>query len=199
MSRHFCCPSQITPSARFDRNDYSVPHTCVRRLLTLEANDTNVRLTLDGALVAEHVRVYGARKRVEISAHTAALERQKRAARQHRNHDRLHHAAPATAEFVRRSALAAAPLSAAVRHLHALLNRFGGAALNKALENALDKNTVHIGAVRQLLDGQLAGREPPVLIHLNERARLLSVTPHRLESYDQALATSNGGAADEND
>jgi transposase len=188
-----------TPYARFDRNDYSVPHTCVRRVLTLEANDTDVRLTLDGALVAQHIRMYGARKRVEIPAHTADLERQKRAARQHRNHDRLHHAAPATAEFVKRCALTAAPLSAAVRHLHALLNRFGGAALNKALESAMAKNTVHIGAVRQLLDGQLVGREPPVLIHLNERARLLSVTPHRLESYDEALNNLKCGVTHESE
>jgi transposase len=176
-----------TPYVRFDRNDYSVPHTCVRRLLTAEANETRVRLTLDGTLVAEHSRVYGARMRVETLAHTQELAKHKRAAREHRNHDRLHHAAPHVAAFIKKTALTGSPLGALVRHLHALLERFGGVALNTALETALLKNAVHIGAVRQLLDTLNVRREPPILIHLGDNARHLTVTPHRLDSYDTAL------------
>lgn len=44
-----------TPCIRFDLNDYSIPHTHVRRTLTVLANADRVRV-LDGATVlAEHV------------------------------------------------------------------------------------------------------------------------------------------------
>jgi hypothetical protein len=49
-----------TPYVRFDLNDYSVPHTCVRRTLTVLATFERVRV-LDGAtVVADHGRSYTA-------------------------------------------------------------------------------------------------------------------------------------------
>lgn len=45
-----------THYVRFDRNDYSIPHTHVRRPLTLLAGDTEIRI-LDGAnQIARHER-----------------------------------------------------------------------------------------------------------------------------------------------
>jgi hypothetical protein len=47
-----------TPYARFDLNDYSVPHTQVRKLLTVVADPDRVRI-LDGQeVVASHPRSY---------------------------------------------------------------------------------------------------------------------------------------------
>ena len=48
-----------TPYVRFDRNDYSVPHTLVRRKLTVRVSPATVRVLDAGELVAEHTRVYG--------------------------------------------------------------------------------------------------------------------------------------------
>jgi hypothetical protein len=85
-----------TPYARFDKNDYSVPHTLVRRRLTLVASPEQVRL-LDGDLVvATHPRSYDKAQQIEDSAHVAALVAHKRKARQHRGMNALYCCAAAT-------------------------------------------------------------------------------------------------------
>jgi hypothetical protein len=58
-----------TPYARFDRNDYSVPHTHVRRQLTILADTNEVRI-LDGAVqIAHHARSYDAGAQIEDPDH----------------------------------------------------------------------------------------------------------------------------------
>ena len=48
-----------TPYVRFDLNDYSIPHSLVRKPLVLIASPTTVRLTTpEGAEVARHDRSY---------------------------------------------------------------------------------------------------------------------------------------------
>jgi len=47
-----------TPYVRFDLNDYSVPHTQVRKALTVLADTKTVRILDAQVLVASHVRSY---------------------------------------------------------------------------------------------------------------------------------------------
>ncbi|MDP9179811.1 MAG: IS21 family transposase, partial [Gemmatimonadota bacterium] len=47
-----------TPYVRFDRNHYSIPHTHVRRPVTLLASATLVRIVAGAAEIARHVRSY---------------------------------------------------------------------------------------------------------------------------------------------
>jgi len=78
-----------TPYVRFDRNDYSIPHTLVRKPLTLVASDTIVRI-LDGDVeVARHQRSWDIRQQIEDESHLAALARDKRKSRDHRGRNRL--------------------------------------------------------------------------------------------------------------
>ena len=68
-----------TPYVRFDRNDYSIPHTHVRTPLTLVASASTVRV-LDGeTLLATHPRSFSAGEQLEHTPHieelTKALER----------------------------------------------------------------------------------------------------------------------------
>ena len=73
-----------TPYVRFDLNDYSIPHTHVRRTVTVLANAERVRV-LDGAtILADHVRGYDKAVQVEMMAHVDELIERKRGARQHR-------------------------------------------------------------------------------------------------------------------
>src|SRR3989441_4014097 len=78
-----------TPYIRFDGNDYSIPHTLVRRPLTLVATDTVVRLVDRATEIARHVRSYDQGQRLEDPAHLAALAREKRRAHDLRGRDRL--------------------------------------------------------------------------------------------------------------
>jgi hypothetical protein len=93
-----------TPYVRFDLNDYSIPHTHVRRALTLLADLAEVRI-LDGHnLLARHVRSYDKGAQVEDPAHIAALVADKHAARRHRATDHLAAAAPAAETLLVRAA-----------------------------------------------------------------------------------------------
>ncbi len=47
-----------TPYVRFDLNDYSVPHTQVRKTLTVLANATHLRVVDGLQVLASHVRCY---------------------------------------------------------------------------------------------------------------------------------------------
>ena len=93
-----------TPYVRFDRNDYTIPPTHVRRTLTVVASPTRVRI-LDGAtVIAAHPRSYDKGEQVEDPAHVGELTARKRQARQHRGTDRLAQAAPSSAELLARAA-----------------------------------------------------------------------------------------------
>ena len=92
-----------TPYARFDRNDYSVPHTQVRRTLTVCATLDCVRI-LDGhGVIATHRRSFDRGAQIEDEAHLQALLAHKRGAREHRAADRLTHAVPGAAELLMRA------------------------------------------------------------------------------------------------
>ena len=90
-----------TPYVRFDLNDYTVPHTHVRRTLAVLADDRRVRV-FDGIQeVASHARSYDSGRQIEEPAHIQALVEHKRAASAHRGTDRLSHAAPAALELLK--------------------------------------------------------------------------------------------------
>lgn len=78
-----------TPDVRFDRNDYSVPHTHVCRLLIVLATDDRVRVVdpeKPTELLADHRRSFDRDQRVEHEGHVRALVEEKR--RAHLGHDR---------------------------------------------------------------------------------------------------------------
>ena len=92
-----------TPYIRFDLNDYSVPHTHVRRTLAVLADERTVRI-LDGvAELARHVRCWDRGQQIEDPAHVQRLVEHKRAARAHRGCDRLAQAPPAAAPLLERA------------------------------------------------------------------------------------------------
>ena len=178
-----------TPYARFDLNDYSVPHTHVRRTVTVLASQTRVRV-LDGAtVIAEHPRVYGKGEQVEIPAHIAALIDAKRNARHHRGQDRLMHVAPSSRELIQQAAQRGTPLSRTTAQLIQLLDDYGAAELECAIAEALKNNVPHPNGVRQVLERRREQRNqlPPIALTLpdNDKARNIVVRPPSLARYDQ--------------
>ena len=180
-----------TPYVRFDGNDYSVPHTYVRRTLTALACPRVVRI-LDGALeVARHARTYDRRQQLEDPAHVAALVEAKRHARAHRGVDRLAHAVPESRALIERLAERGENLGSATGRLLEMLGTYGAEALERAIAEVLLRDVPHLAAVRQVLERNHAarGRPPAVALALPDHPRLrnLDVRPHALGSYD-ALA-----------
>ena len=181
-----------TPYVRFDLNDYSIPHTHVRRTLTVVADPARVRV-LDGAQVlAEHPRSYGKGEQVETPAHVEALVGHKRQARQHRATDRLAHAAPSSRELLAQAASRGHHMGSITRELSQLLDRYGAEEMEAAIQEAIGHGVPHPNAVRLALGRRRDARQlpPPVAASLSAQARQVDVTVqhHRLDTYDQ-LAT----------
>jgi hypothetical protein len=54
-----------TPYVRFDLNDYSVPYTHVRRVLTVLAEPSRLRILDAQQVIASHARSYGKGEQIE--------------------------------------------------------------------------------------------------------------------------------------
>jgi hypothetical protein len=179
-----------TPYVRFDLNDYTIPHTHVRRTLTVRADPRQVRI-LDGiTLLATHERSYDRGAQVEIAAHIEQLVQIKRQARHHRGLDHLSQAAPASHVLMQRAAELGGNLGNITSHLLQLLDRYGAAELQAAIEETLASDAApHPNPVRLALERRRETRQapPPVVIDLPEHVRKKDtlVTPHRLDTYDQ--------------
>lgn len=197
----FPCAEQVaaragkTPYVRFDRNDYSVPHTHVRRELVVVADLETVRVVDGTAVIAEHARCYSAGEVIEAAAHVEALVAEKAAARAHHDVGRLQQAVPATRELLRVLAERGEPLARAVRQLGELLDEYGPGPLQQTILDAMERDLFHVPTLRHALEriGTAAniGRA-----ELPARLRDVSVQPHDLRTYDALHAAS---AAEEDD
>ena len=163
----------------------------VRRVLTVLAEPSRLRILDAQHVVASHARSYGKGEQIEDPAHLQALVAHKRAARQHRAGDRLTQAAPASQTLLIRAAERGDNLGAITALLLRLLDQYGAGELETAIGDALDRNVPHPNAVRLALERRRHNRQqappiaPPLPAHL--RARDTVVKPHRLETYDQLM------------
>lgn len=178
-----------TPYVRYDLNDYSVPHTHVRRSLTVMASLTQLRV-LDGAqVIAEHARSYAKAEQVENPAHIDALVLTKRRARHHRGQDRLAQAAPSSPLLLQQAAMRGIALASLTYQLEQLLDDYGASELEQAIAEALSNQVPHPNAVRQVLERRREQRDqlPPLRLSLpdNDKARNIVVRPASLALYDQ--------------
>jgi hypothetical protein len=107
--------------------------------------------------------------------------------REHRGLDRLAKAAPSSKAFLRCLAERGQNLGSNTSRLLQLLDAHGSEHLEDALVEVIERDTIHIGAVRQVLDRRRSerGEPPPVAVPLAPgEHRDLIVVPHSLSTYD---------------
>jgi hypothetical protein len=188
-----------TPYVRFDRNSYSIPHTHVRRPLTLLASPTTVRVVAGLEEIARHSRSYDTGHVIEQEAHIAGLVAATRQDNPSSARDRLRLAVPAVATLLERLAARGESLRAHAARLLGLLDDYGPQELAAAVERALERDALGAGAIAHILETRRRqrGLKPPMPIALPNHpgVRDLDVTPHRLETYD-ALTRSDPGDAE---
>jgi transposase len=177
-----------TPYARFDLNDYSVPHEHVERTLVVLATAQEVRIVEGSEVVASHKRSYDKGERVEDPEHLERLVAMKRAARRRVGLNRLVRAAPSTEELLARMARRGSNLAISVRTLLDLLATYGAAELEAGVAEALKNDVPHPHAVRHLIEKkrQREGQPPclPLPLPNDPRVREITVTPGSLQPYD---------------
>ncbi|WP_278498014.1 Mu transposase domain-containing protein [Paraburkholderia fungorum] len=172
-----------TPYVRFDLNDYSIPHEHVRRTLSVRADAAQVRVFDGVEMIASHRRSYDRDEQI------------KHQARQHRGVNGLTKAVPACQRLLVRAAERGANIGAQTTALLRLLDRYGAAELQVAVEDALRTGSAHTNTVRAALERRRLerGAPPPVAINLPEHVRSKDrpVQPHRLDTYDQLSANED--------
>jgi transposase len=188
-----------TPYVRFDRNHYSIPHTHVRRPLTLLASSTTVRVVVGSEEIARHVRSYDTGQTIEQEAHVAGLIDATRQANPSSARDRLRLAVPAVTTLLERLAARGESLRYHIVRLLALLDDYGPQELGAAIARALERDALGAGAIAHLLETRRRqrGLKPPIPMALPDHpgVRDLDLTPHRLETYDE-LARSDSDDAE---
>src|SRR6266496_836987 len=178
--------SRKTIYVHFDLNDYSIPPEAVGRPLTLVASDTDVRI-LDGAAeIARHARSYDRHQLVLDPAHAQALRRTKRKALHQTRAGRLALAVPESEALLERAFAQGESAAGQTAQLLRLLDRYGGAALRRAVREALERNTPRASSVAFLLRRQHRSTPLPALdLSRHPEAQALDVRPHDLETYDE--------------
>lgn len=184
-----------TPYIRFDRNDYSVPHTHTRKNLLVVASPTEVRVMDQGDCVATHPRCYDKGRQIEDPTHIDGLRQYKQAARTLSGQDRLSHAAPISIDLLQQAAERGDNLGSIVSTLLRMLDQYGAAELSTAMAESLASGVAHPNGVRTVLERRREERNqpPPIEINLEHhpKARELRVKPHDLASYDQLSGWSD--------
>ena len=177
-----------SPYVHFDSNRYSIPHDRVARSLLLAVDPEKVRIFDREELIAEHARSWGKGQVIEYPQHLEELRRVKRAARHHRDQDRLLEAVPRAEELLRALAQRQRRLQGAVKRLLELLAEVGAEELATAVGEALDRGSPSPDTVRFIVDRRRheRGQKPALAIRLPDhpQVRELTVTPHALADYD---------------
>lgn len=194
------------PYVRFDKNDYSVPHTHVGKRLTVLATEERVRIVdpaLPQQMLGDHARSYDRGVRVEDGRHLAELVERKRRAHQSRGFDRLFGAVPSARTMMERLAERGDNLGATTSGLLQLLERVGPELLEQAVAEVVAHDQPRMRAVHHVLDRLVrqAGQPLPLSVPIttDARAAAADVRPHALTSYDRLhqAGSSEGGRDDE--
>jgi transposase len=178
-----------TPYIRFDRNLYSIPHTLVRKPLTLVASPVSVRMLNGTVEVACHKRSYETGVVVENPAHIEELAASKRNARLLTGRDWLRAVAPETDELFAALAQRGETMGHHTVRLQKLLDKYGAEELRAAVRLALTRRSPSAGAVAHILEQRRRARglPPPIPVTLpaDPRIRDLCLIPTNQEDYDE--------------
>jgi transposase len=192
-----------TPYIRFDKNDYSVPHTHVQRSLTVIATEERVRIVEPSKpmdVLADHPRTFDRDQRVEQQEHLRALVEEKRRVHQSRGFDRLFAAVPSARTMMDNLARRGENLGGATSGLLQLLDRIGADLLERAVAEVVLRDRLRLRDVHHEVDrlryeaGLPAPLSVPVTSDVRARA---TVRTHALSTYDR-LQGQKGESDDDN-
>jgi transposase len=172
---------------RFDANAYSVPAHAVGRTVVVRADDTCVRVLLDGVEIAAHERCWDRRRAIEDPAHLAGMLEHRPAARGPQRRQRLLELGPQARAYLQEIARRRVHLGHEVEKLCHLIDRYGERDVAAALVQAIALKTFGARFVRTLCDQARFARglaEPPEpIVTGNPAADEMVVEPHDLETY----------------
>jgi transposase len=177
-------PSDKTAFVSFDSNRYSVKSDAADRVLTLVANDVEVRLLDGDRVVGTHARSWGKNRTLEAPEHRAALLAQKRGARDGKGRDRLRAEIPRIDELLRLWLEDGRNVGSQAARTVKLLDLYGTAVLTAAVEELLARKSHDYGALAILCEKRRTRPRRVLPIELAPHVVDRDVIPHDLGGYD---------------
>ncbi len=183
-----------TPYARFDLNDYSIPHKYANRDLLIEASLEKVWI-MDGLkAVATHDRSFDKGCQIEHAEHIKGLVALKNQANKHRAIDRIKAVAPSSEQLFVKAAERGHNLGRMTQLLLQLLDLYGASELESALCEVLASGNIHSANIQKVLERRRTskGLPPPVLLRFaQQRIGQITAQPNTLLKYDNLLNVEN--------
>jgi transposase len=180
-----------TPYARFDLNDYSVPHEFVCSNLIVEATSDIVVFSDGLKKVATHKRSFDKGLIVESKDHIDGILAKKRQGTKHRAIDRIKSVVPSCSEYMLRAAERGHNLGRLTQIMLRWLELYGASELEAAIATVIARGTYHSGAIQTFLDQRRKsqGLRQPVPLHFNRKElNEITVVPKGLADYDNLIA-----------
>ncbi len=178
-----------TPHVRFDRNDYSVPHQYVGQRVTIHADMKQVKISLEGHLIAQHARSFDSQQTIETIEHSDRLVESKRRASKDRRTTKLFRLVANAEAFLKEAMARGYSAGQVTKELNLLLQSYGGRDVESAIQESLERGVSNVHAVRHVLEKNRldSGEDPPLPLSLPDDSRLkdLTVIPHSLKNYDK--------------
>ena len=175
-----------TAFIRFDTNEYSVPPQFARDMLTLVANDRDLRVLHGDTAVASHQRCWGRRQIIELPEHRRELVAQRRAARDLKGRDRLRAEIPDFQVLVERWMDEGYHLGTHVARTLKLLDLYGAEIVAAATAELIERDIHDPSALIVACDRRWRDKAKPVSlpVELPDHVEDRDVIPHKLDSYD---------------
>lgn len=180
-----------SPYAKFDLNEYSVPHKYVRQQLVVEATLDTVTLSDGLNKIATHKRSFDKGGVIESKEHVDGILATKGPhGHKHRAIDRIKAVVPSSRDYMLRAAERGHNLGRLTQLLTRWLELYGASELDTAISVVLARGTYHSAVVQKILDERRTanGMRPPVPLHFNRKElNEITVVPKGLEGYDNLI------------
>ena len=175
--------SSKTGLIRFDLNDYSIPEDYNRQLLTLEADDHNVRISSDNTIVCCHRRSWERGQRIINADHW----RQQTSKKSHGHRDLLLQIIPELTTNVEKLMATGDSKHLIIKRFYQLYRLYGEESFRCALELAHEKREYRPEQVSKLLVDLETPTNSIRAVGLPPGSELenLHIQSHSLEQYDQ--------------
>ena len=180
-----------TPYARFDLNDYSVPHKYVRTIVIVVATISDIIILDKLDIIAKHKRSYDKGIQVEDESHIAKLVEYKSKAKKERGKDKLYKSVPSSEKFLEIAALQKYHLGNMVMQLLKLISIYGAVEVEASIVEVLNNTQQDLVSIKITLERRREERKqsPAIAVALpdDKRVQDLVVKPHDLSSYNQLI------------
>jgi transposase len=143
---------QKTPYIIFDTNRYSVPPQLVKTSVTVRVSRDKVRVLVNNIVVADHIRSYGRREAITDPIHLEALWEQKAHAGESTSRSYLRSRIPILDDYLVFVAEEKGNIGSTVAALARLVDSYGGEAVGRAIQEALEAASTRVADISLILD-----------------------------------------------